>query len=447
MTAAVEPARPRTDWRSVLRALREPRVLLTLLLGFSSGLPFMLAGNTLGFWLREGGMDLASIGFFTWVGLTYTLKFLWAPIMDKADPPVLSRWLGRRRGWMALSQIVVAIGLLGMAATGPGGGLLALAGFALLTAFASATQDVVVDAWRIEQAESSDEQGLLSAAYQLGYRIALLCTDALILILAAHIGWVASYTAAAAAMAVGLGATLVAKDRIGSVLPAGPVPLWTARGLYDAIVGPFLAFFQQHGQFGLLILLVVSLYRLPDFLMGPMANPLYVDLGLTKEIVGSVRATVGLWGTIVGISVGGLCAIKLGLVRTLVLGAVAGPASNIAFSVMALVGPDPIIFAAAMFIDNASIGICGTALTAYMASLTSLGYTATQYALLSSFYALLGKLLKGFAGVAMEALQVAGFGLLDSYALFFAGTALIGIPTVILSIFLARAVQLRRPAL
>lgn len=436
---APEPARKAAGWRDVLRALRQPRVLVMLLLGFSSGLPFMLTGNTLGFWLREGGTDLATIGFLSWVGLAYSLKFLWAPFVDKVDAPLVGRFLGRRRGWMALSQLLVAAGLFGMAATGPGAGLGLLAAFALVAAFASATQDVVVDAWRIEAAANPDETGLLSAAYQLGYRAALLATDALILILAAQVGWATSYAAAAAAMAIGLGATLLAHEPTRVVLAAklGAAPLWSGRGLVDAVWGPFEAFFRTHGAMALLMLAAISLYRLPDFLMGPMANPLYVDVGLTKEMVGSVRATAGLWASVAGVALGGICAVRLGFRRTLVLGAILGPGSNLAFSVLALSGPDLTTFTAVMVVDNVATGFAGTALIAYMSSLTSLGYTATQYALLSSFYTLLGKFLKGFSGGIVEGLEAA-YPTMTAYAIFFAGTALMGLPALVLCIILAR---------
>ncbi|HYE51616.1 MAG TPA: MFS transporter [Azospirillaceae bacterium] len=433
--AADAPQPPRAaGWRDVLRALRRPRVLLMLLLGFSSGLPFMLTGNTLGFWLREGGVDLAAISFLSWVGMTYSLKFLWAPVVDRADAPLLGR-LGRRRGWMALSQLGVGAGLVGMAATGPEAHLAAMAGFALLAAFASATQDIVVDAWRIEQAESGEEMGLLTAAFQLGYRAAILATDALILLLAAKAGWATSYGAAGIAMAIGLAATLAASEPARAAAAGREAPLWTPRGLLDAVVGPFLSFFRDHGRFALLMLATISLYRLPDFVMGPMANPLYVDLGLSKEAVGSVRATAGLWATIAGVALGGLCAVKLGFGRTLVLGAVLGPASNLAFSAMALAGPDLTVFTVAIMVDNLATGFAGIALVSYMSSLTTLGYTATQYALLSSFYALLGKVLKGFSGPVVQGLA-ADHGILPAYALFFAGTAAIGIPALVLCVLL-----------
>ncbi len=430
------------SWVDTVRAITRPKVAVMTALGFSSGLPFMLVGNTLGFWLRESGITLTTIGFLSWVGFAYSLKFLWAPIVDKVDAPIFGRWLGRRRGWMILSQSLVAAALVGMSVLRPEGGLALFTGLALLAAFASATQDIVVDAWRIEASQSNEEMALLSSAYQLGYRAALLVTDALILIVAGSVGWPTSYLAMAVAMTAGMVATFFAMEPARAAATQAP-SLWTSRGLIDAIIGPFKVFFKEHGSQALLILLAVSLYRLADFMMGPMANPFYSDLGISKETVGAVRGSVGLFTSVLGVAAGGLCAVRFGLVKTLLIGAILGPASNLAFSVMALQGPDPQVFAWAMAVDNFSTGIAGVALIGYMSSLTSLGYTATQYALLSSFYALLGKFLKGFSGISVESLAKS-YDLMTAYAIFFAGTALIGLPALILCVILVR--NLKPPA-
>ena len=457
MTADTTPVQARpahSGWRQVRANLRQPKVLVMLLLGFSSGIPIYLVGNTLGFWMRENAIELSTIGFLSWVGLAYSLKFLWAPLVDKLDAPLLGRWLGRRRGWMLLSQLVAAAALIGMALVQPREGELLLAGFvldqlvvfgalALVVAFASSTQDIVIDAWRIESADSDEQQGLLTSTSTLGYRGALLVTDALILILAANIGWSLSYGLMAVLMAVGVIAVLMAREPETTVLAAlKPHPtLFTLRGLFDAVIGPFVAFFRQHGRWALLMLLTISLYRLPDFVMGPMANPFYADLGIAKETVGAVRGSFGLVATIVGIAVAGLTAVRFGCIPTLLAGAVLGPGSNLAFAYLALHGADAGVFTAAMAIDNFCGGFSGVALVGYMSSLTNVGYTATQYALLSSFYALLGKLLKGFSGVAVEQLEV-GRSLLDAYSLFFIGTALVGIPALVLCVILV----IRKPA-
>lgn len=428
-------AAPR-GWRDVLLALRQPKVLTMLLLGFASGLPLYLVGNTMGYWMREGGSELSAIGFLSWVGLAYSLKFVWAPIIDKTNVPLLGR-LGHRRGWMLLSQLIVAVTLAGMAIVQPQGGLVLFGAMALVAAFASATQDIVVDAWRIEISENGEELGLMTAGTQLGYRGALLVTDALILIMAAHIGWAPSYGVMAALMGVGVIGVFMAREPNASRLATSHAPLWSPSGLFDAVAGPFISFFKTHGKWALLMLTAISLYRLPDFVMGPMNNPFYADIGINKEFVGEIRATIGLISTTLGIAAAGISAVRFGFVPTLLAGAILGPGSNAAFSWVAFSGGDHGVFVAAMAIDGFSTGFAGTALVTYMSSLTSIGYTATQYALLSSFYALLGKVLKGFSGVMVEHLSI-GRTLIEGYALFFLGTAIVGIPALVLCFLLAR---------
>jgi PAT family beta-lactamase induction signal transducer AmpG len=435
--AAGARARPKKRMlMDVIRALRRPKVAVMLGLGFSSGLPFLLSGNTFGYWLADAGTTRTTIGFMSWVGWAYAFKVLWAPFLDRLDAPILGRLLGRRRGWMLIAQALVAAALAGMAIVGASGGLLALAGFAVVVAFASATQDIVVDAWRIEAAEDSDELGLLSATYQLGYRAALLVTDALILISAEKLGWPMSYAVMAVLMTIGLAATWFAIEpkTTDQILP----PLWTRRGMFDAIIGPFVAFFRAHGAFALLMLTTILLYRLPDFVMGPMANPFYKDLGLTKIDVGVVRGTVGLTFSLIGIASGGLFALRFGLWRALIAGQIVQSLAVASYAALAFVGPDLRIFGAVMACDSFGISFAGVALVTYMSSLTSLGYTATQYALLSSTYAFLGKFLKGFSGLAVDWLAQ-GRELLTAYAIFFAGCGAIGIPSLVLCFFLLSA--------
>jgi len=417
-----------------------------LALGFSSGLPFFLSSNTLGYWLRDAGTGLAAIGFLSWVGLAYSLKFLWAPFIDRLDAPGVGR-LGRRRGWMIVTQLLVASGLIGLSATGLRAGLTTVGILALVVAFSSSTQDIVVDAWRIEVASDADELGLLSAAYQLGYRFAIIVNEALILILANHFGWPLSYAAMAALMAVGVGATLVASEpmRAQKVFQskAATAPLSSVRGAFDAVIGPFSEFFRAYGWIALLMLAMISFYRLPEFVMGPMANPFYHDLGLSKDAVGAVRASFGLAAAVLGIAAGGFSALRFGYFTTLVAGAIIQSLVIASFAALVYVGPDIRVFAAVMFADDFGIAFAGVALVTYMSSLTSLGYTATQYALLSSVYTYLGKFAKGFSGVAVEHLA-AGRTLLEGYALFFIGAGLLGAPALVLCLVLARAT--RQPA-
>ena len=443
MTDQAAPAPRKTGWRDILNALQRPKVLLTLALGFGSGLPFLLTGATFGLWLREHDVSLAAIGFLSWVGLAYSFKFLWAPVIDKVDAPLLG-FLGRRRSWMALSQIVVGGALIWMAIVGPEGGLTMLGVAALVVAFASATQDIVVDAWRIESADDTEDLALITSAFQLGYRFAILAANALILFVANGIGWNGAYAAYGVAMSIALLATFIAREPLSRAQVASTA-IWTPRGLYDAIVGPFTAFLKTHGSMALLMLAAISLYRLPDFVMGPMVGPFYVDVGIPRETIGSVRLTFGLAGTLVGIAAAGLAALRLGFGTTLLLGAILGPGSNVAYTLLAWNGFSLPLFSGVLFTENFSEGFAGAALVAYMSSLTSIGYTATQYALLSSFYALLGKVLKGFSGQAVEALQAgAGGDVMQGYAYFFLGTALVGIPALVLCIILNRMTRKRQ---
>jgi PAT family beta-lactamase induction signal transducer AmpG len=440
MAAAIGEAKKKRGMMDVLRALRRPKVAAMLALGFASGLPFLLTANTFGYWLREEGTSLKAIGFLSWVSLAYGMKFLWAPLIDRLDAPLLGRWLGRRRGWMVLSQIIIGAGLVGMGLTGPHAGLTTVAGFAVLVAFASATQDIVVDAWRIEVADDGDELGLLTSAVQIGYRVALLAADALILVLADKIGWPGSYMLYGLLMTIGLAGAVFAVEpkRADAVMAANAAekPLWTPRGLWDAIAGPFIEFFTAHGVFALLILVTITLYHLSDYVRGPISNPFYHDLGLNKATVGWVRL-VALTGTFSGIALGGLSALRFGYFKTLIVGAVLQPIFIALFAGFALWGVTLPSFTTVMIVDNFAIGYSGVALVTYMSSLTSLGYTATQYAVMTSALAWTGKFLKGFSGAAVEALQN-GRDLMHAYALFYLGAAAIGIPAVILCLFLVR---------
>ena len=441
---AQTPVRRRYSLGEVLTALRRPKVALMLALGFSSGLPFFLTAATLGYWLRDEGTSLKAIGFISWVGLAYSFKFIWAPVVDRVSPPGFAR-LGRRRSWLLLTQLLLIAGLLAMAAIRPQGGLAALGAAALVVAFASATQDTAVDALRIEAAADPEELGLFTGAFQLGYRLAVLASDALILILAQHLGWPASYMIMAALVLIGVTATLLVKEpaRADQVM-AGKRPLWTPRGLADSVVGPFVDFFRSYGVLAVVMLLMITLYRLPEFVMGPMATPFYHDLGFAKDFVGGVRLSSGLAGTFCGIAGGGMIAAALGRFRGLVVGAVMQGLAISSFALPALFGPDPRLFAVVMFLDNFGVGAAGVLLVTYMSSLTSLGYTATQYALLSSTYTWVGKVTKGFTGLVVESLAHS-YGQMNAYEIFFIGAGALGLPALVLCVLLANA-QRRREA-
>lgn len=425
--------------RHSFREYLSPKVLTMTALGFSSGLPFNLVGNTLGYWLRDEGTRLAAIGFISWVGIAYSLKFLWAPFLDRVRVPMLSR-LGRRRGWILLAQILVGLALAGMAMLGVAHGLPVLGAAALVAAFSAATQDTAIDAWRIESAANTDELGLLTSAYTFGFRGALLGTEAVILPIAQRVGWNAAYLMYAALIMIGIIACLSAKEpvRADQVMErkTQDAPLSSTRGIFDAIIGPFIAFFRAHGTIAVAMLIAISLFQLPNFVSGPMYNPLYVDLGLTKDMVGAVRGSVGLVGVFLGVAAGGYVSLRLGLMPAVMIGC-GGQMFGTALYAILPYAHDPLTFAVVMVLDNFSIALAGVTLVAYMSSLTSLGYTATQYALLSSTYAWAGKILKGFSGAAVDALS-SHVGQMNAYALFFLGCAALGIPALLLFWFLAR---------
>lgn len=431
----MDSARRRYTFRDYLN----PRVLTMLALGFSSGLPFNLVGNTLGYWLRDEQTTLKAIGFISWVGIAYSLKFLWAPLLDRTPVPVLGI-LGQRRGWILLTQLLVGCGLIAMAILGTGHGLGALGAVALVVAFSASTQDIAVDAWRIESARDRDDLGLLTSAYTMGFRGALLGTEAIILPIAQRIGWNASYAVYGALIGVGIIACLAAAEPVeGDKVIAekrASKPISTPRGVFDAIAGPFIAFFKAHGTNAVLMLLAISLFQLPNFVSGPMYNPMYVDMGLTKDVVGAVRGSFGMVGVFLGVAMGGYLSLRLGLMRAVIVGCFGQMFGTALYAVLPY-AHDPVTFAVIMGVDNFAIAMAGVTLVAYMSSLTSLGYTATQYALLSSTYAWAGKILKGFSGAVVESLA-AQFGLMNAYAAFFIGCGAIGVPALILFVLLAR---------
>ncbi len=416
-------------------------------LGFSSGLPFLLIGNTLSYWLGDSHVNLALIGYLSWVGLAYSLKFIWGAVVDNLPPPLLRR-LGRRRGWILWAQLGIAAGLAGMAASDPHTKLAALTGFALLTAFSAATQDVVIDAWRIESAVDAEELDLLTASYKLGYQIAAILTASVILLMAEAIGWAPSYGVFAAAVVVGVTATLFAHEPAhadAAIDRNARIGLGPAR-IADAVVGPFVAFFRQWGPLALLILLTVSAYHLSDYLRGPVINPFYVQVGLHKSVVAGVRLAIGLPFTLLGIAAGGLFAARFGHMPALIAGAVLQPLAVAAFAVLVLTGPNLPVFSGLMAFDDFVMNFAGVALIAYMSTLTQTGYTATQYALLTSALAWSGKLLKGWSGAVVLSLGH-GRALIQAYGLFFCGAGAFGVIAVLLCVILGWIEASRRSVL
>jgi MFS transporter, PAT family, beta-lactamase induction signal transducer AmpG len=412
--------------------LTDRRLALMLGLGFSSGLPFLLVFSTQSAWLREAGISRTEIGLLSYVALAYTFKFLWAPIIDAFDVPGLARFLGRRLAWMLIAQLGVALGLAGLAFGDPAHAIAWTVASAFLVAFMSATQDVVVDGWRINAAPP-ERQGMMLATYQLGYRVALLCAGAGALYLADFISWKAAYLAMSAVMAVGITACLLARGVpqdaavAAAAPPKGPLAF---SSLASSFAEPLADLIRRKGPMLVLILMLVALYRLPDFVSGVMANPLYIDLGFSKSDIATVSKLYGVWVGIAGAFAGGFAVSRFGLMPTLICGGIAASASHLMLALLAQSGPKIEFLTLAISIENFASGFAGTALMAYMSSLTSPAFAATQYALLSSLYALPGKLVGGLSG-----LMVDSFG----YPTFFAMTSLIGIPVALLGLIVWRS--------
>jgi PAT family beta-lactamase induction signal transducer AmpG len=397
------------------------RIALMLPLGFSAGLPFLLVFSTLSAWLREAGVSRTEIGLLSWVGFAYAWKFLWAPVIDRYDVPGLARLLGRARGWMALAQVAIAAGLVGIAVSDPKTGLLFTVASALLVAFASATQDVVIDGWRINAAETS-RQGMMAAAYQLGYRLALLSAGAGALYIAEFVDWRAAYMTMAALMGVGLLGTLLAPSTRAAVER-------NRTSFASAVIEPLADLVRRKEMLIVPILLLVGLFRLPDFVAGVMANPLYIDLGFSLTDIANVSKLYGVWIGILGAFAGGLALTRLGLWTTLLIGATIAAASNLMFAWLATKGARLDLLTLSISVDNFAAGFAGSALIAYMSGLTSPAFAATQYALLSSLYALPGKFIGGFSGAVVDTW---------GYPVLFTATASIGIPLVILCFVVRR---------
>lgn len=422
-------------WRAALTLYRQPKVLRMALLGFSAGLPLLLVFGTLSFWLREAGIDRTTIGWVSGVALLYGLKWVWAPLVDRMPLPGLTRGLGRRRAWLLLAQVGLTASLAAMAFIDPAQQLSLLVGLALATAFFSATQDIALDAYRIESAPPQ-EQGALAAAYQTGYRLAMIWAGAGALWIAArfdgneatyeHAPWTAAYLAMAASMAVGLITTLWAPEPQGAaLLTTAQAPGWRER-LREAVLDPFADFFRRYHRQALTIVLLIATYRIADEVMGVMAYAFYKDMGFTKDEVAMVSKVYGLAMTLTGAFVGGALVLRWGVLRVLFVGALLSAATNLLYAWMATLGGAAHQVPLLMLVvsaDNLASGIASSAFVAYLSGLTSVAYSATQYALFSSLMQLLPKTVGTLSGWAVDA-----FG----YSAFFLATAALGVPVLML---------------
>lgn len=417
------------NWIAASRVYFERRIIIVFLLGFSAGLPFLLMFSTLTAWLSQAGIDKTTIGLFVLTGIAFSLKFLWAPLVDRLPLPIITSVFGQRRSWLLLAQLVCVFGLVGIGLSDPTVSLATTALWAVILAFASATQDIVIDAYRIETL-NQNEQGVGAAVYQLGYRLAFIAAGAGALMLASSLGWTMAYIIMAALMAVGLVTTLLSPEPkhppqrdVGDSSRVVQYTQW----LKDSVVTPFAEFLSRPGA--LAILLFVVFYKYADGIWAAMALPFYLELGFTLDEIARVSKIYGVVMTIIGSILGGVMVLRWGILKSVLFGAISMALTNLLYAALALAGPSVPVLVAVISIENLANGIGGTAFIAYLSSLCNLAYTATQYALLSSFM-----------NVARTFLASGGGWLADQvdWATFFIITTIAGIPGVVLLLYLMK---------
>ena len=411
MSAGQRSAMPASRTRAAIESYLKPRTATMLVLGAASGLPLLTISNVLGLWLTDNSVSMTDIGLFAYTLLPYSFKFVWAPLLDQVRLPFLHRLLGKRRAWMLVAQFGILVAFIGLCLSDPRTQLVQVALFALLLGFCGASQDISVDAWRIEIAPV-EEQGTMLGGYQLGYRLTALATAALAPYIAQLVSWRVSLVFLGCLIFLGVAATFFAgrppeRDAGDEARSAEKTlhlfgTIGAAIGwFYGAVIAPFVDFFGKRRWMGLLILAMIGTYRLPDFIMGTVARPMYRQSFSLIEI-GTMSGLIGVWVTIAGALIGGFVVFRFGIMRSLFIGLTAVIAGNLCYALLAASGHNVAVFAIAICVENLAAGFAGTALLAYMSSLTSKAFTATQYALFSSFYALPGKVLGGLSGMLVD---------------------------------------------
>ena len=431
MTDGVSAAPPDAGWRYYLQR----PVLVIFFLGFSGGLPFPLVYSTLTYWLAEADIVRSTISTFAWLGFAYSLKFLWSPLVDAVRLPILSRVLGHRRSWLLVSQLALLLGIASMATIDPATNMTTFALIAVVVAFSSATQDIVIDAYRIESAEQR-LQGVMAASYQYGYRVAVIVATAGALFIAEVASWIAAYQAMAVCMGVGLVTTLLCREPVerGSLASQlqGSVLEKSGQWIFIAVVKPLADFVDRYRGWGFVFLGFIASFYISDRVLGIMAMPFYEDIGFTKPQVATVAKVYGLWVSIIGAATGAIAVVRFGLARCVVAASVFIVSTNLFFALLAVSGPQLSLLTLTISFDNFALGFGSTIMIAYMSSLVNMEFSATQYALLSSINTFFGKLLAGYSGEVQLAL-----GWLN----FFFYAAATGIPAILLSIFVAKRLR------
>ncbi len=435
------------SWLDAWKSYTNPRVLGMLFLGFAAGLPLPLTGATLTYWLREAQVTATVIGFFGWIGIFYSVKVFWSPFVDRAPIPFLSRTLGQRRAWILCSQAGIVLGLLAISYINPMHNIILFACATAFVAFCSATQDIAVDAYRIEAVDAS-LQAPMAAMYITGSRIAAsLIGGALALYLAEWFSWHTSYLVMMLSMLVGVVTVLVVREpphnvnrqtymeeqqvidyleRSAHISDAWRIPVaW----FIGAVICPLTEFMKRNQRWALTLLIFIGLYRLTDTVLGSMASAFYRDMGYSKPEVANIIKIYGVSMTIFGAVAGGALVVRFGLMRMLLVGAILAAITNLFFAAHALQGKDLAGLAVVISADNFAAGFAGSAFIAYLSRLTNTAYTATQYALFSSIMTLPGKVLSGFSGIVVDA---------SNYFYFFIYTTVLGIPAIVLVMYLMR---------
>ena len=409
------------SWKNTINAVLSKKVFILLTLGFSAGLPFLLVFSTLQAWLKEANVENVTIGFISWVAITYTLKFSWAPFLDRFNLPLFNIFFGRRRSWLIFSQIMTGVSIFMLANISPNSeNLLLFSFFAFLVAFFSATQDVALDAYRIEIGKK-DEQGILGASYQLGYRIALITSGAFALVIADNYSFEISYKFMAALMMVGVFSTILAPE------PSETAKKLEIKGnlLFALYIEPLRDLLLRHKN-AVLIIMLILLYRASDLSMAPMAMPFYKDIGFTLTEIAYVAKTLGVIMSIVGVIIGGILWKKLGGINALLFGSIMIASTTLMFFLMSINEKNMDLFIATIALDNFTSGFAGTLMIAYLSSLTNKAYAGLQYAALFGLLMIPGKILAGFSGLFQEAFGYSGL---------FLASAAIGIPAILISYY------------
>jgi len=415
-------------------------------LGFAAGLPYALIFSTLTAWLTESSVTRASIGFFTWIYITYSVKVLWSPIVDRVPLPILTRLIGQRRSWIVFAQFIVIVGLVGMSFCEPKSSLLYVALFALLVAIGSATHDIALDAWRIESTET-ERQAAMSAVYVFSYRVAMITSGAGALFLASSLPWGLVYKIMAVLMAVGTLAILSSPEpdrrhqedvwklesRVEEFLFHNQhLPHWLRNIIawfIGAVICPFVDFFRRYAKQAVLFLFIIATYRICEVSLASMAVPYYLDMGYSKIDIGKASGVWGLIMTIVGGIIGGVIAAKVRLVYLLLIGACLSAITNLLYITLSFYEPDLSLLTFIIAIDNLCGGFAATVFIAWMSGLTSENYTATQYALFSSLMTFFGKVIGGFGGLVVDY-----YGYVD----FFIYATALGLPAILCALLLIR---------